>query len=321
MPRKSVKKVVRKKASRKKAAKKKPVEEEPQELEDEQDDLEDEAADNEDETEDDDEGLDDDHEEDDPVSNDLAHASEELSHIDPNKMKDDSLSHHEEEADEELHEDKEDDPEEDSKEDDETVAPREEQLEDEEEKHEQKIRALPYTFLLFGVSMFCFLIMSALLVYIPYYIVDFAAYPIIIGVSLALAALSYWVVARATDSPHATAWGGVLIPVLPLAAIIFIQRVFIELATHKAEIVEASGRAIPELFAPLFTTIFPLPVVISISFYFFYVIIFFIFLLRKRAKAIWLLLLTPVIFVAVWFLLNPLISKAITFWVTYIKGL
>ncbi|MBS3176100.1 hypothetical protein J4457_02595 [Candidatus Woesearchaeota archaeon] len=208
----------------------------------------------------------------------------------------------------------------------EEVEHREEMEEDievvkDEPKEKRSIRILPYTFMVLGLSALSLFLVSGLLIWMPYNVGPEISYILFIILSVILGGVSYWAITHSTDSAHATAWGGVLTPILPLAAIMFIQRVFLELAQRRGEIQAAIDRPIPDLFAPLFNAVYPLPVVLAIGFYFFFSIFFFILLLRKKAKAAWLFLLTPVIFITLWFLLQPLVNQVVLAWVTYFKSL
>jgi len=236
----------------------------------------------------------------------------------------------EEEDDEDNEDDEDKDNEEESDDDDETeeeIEPKsyksekQTQNNDFKERPAQTIRVMPYIFMVFGLTAFSFFVMSIVLIWIPYAIIPAAAYVIILVLSMLLAALSYWAITHATDSAHATAWGGLLVPILPLAAIMFLQRTFLALAQHRNEIQQSISRDIPALFAPLFDSVYPLPIVIALIFYICFTVPFLIFLFRKKAKAAWLFLTTPLIFAAMWFLLQPLINKVVIAWVTYFKSL
>jgi len=188
-------------------------------------------------------------------------------------------------------------------------------------KQPKKMSLLPYLFMIFGLSSLAFFLMSLILVLIPYAFLPAAGYAIIIVMSVLLSGLSYWVITRGSDSSYGVAWGGLMVPLFPLAAIIFLQRVMLELALRRNEIIEAIGKPIPALFAPIFDSTYPLPIIIAIVFHAAYIIPFVIFLLRKKPFAALYFIAAPLFFVALWFLLSPLIDQMVFAWVAYFKSL
>src|SRR3989338_1718857 len=228
-----------------------------------------------------------------------------------------------EEEEPEEEQDEETDEEEEPEEAEETPAPKKYKSQNEEftPVTERHMHILPFLFMIFGLASLAFFIMTFVLLFIPYYLVPTAGYVVIVIASLILAALSYIVITKGSDSGYAIAWGGLMVPLFPLAGMMFLQRVMLELALRRSEVTEAISRPIPTLFAPIFDSTYPLPLVITIIFHAAYTIPFVIFLIRKKPFAALYFIAAPLFFVALWFLLAPLIDQTVFSWVAYFKSL